>query len=303
MKYDKDLFTEHSGETVTEGWQTLKDGKDECHAHWRDICNVHYNKYFPYADSNFVSGFKNDPPARFWEMELALTLINAGFKIDSKDYGPDVHLLTEKNIWLEAVCPEMGKKKLPDSIQDYDERPSSEKIILRLTNSITSKFKTYQTYIKENVCSGDEPFIIAINGCRLTQGGGDDLTPRIVKAVFGGGDDVISFKGSSQEVTFKCVEKKFITKSNEPKRSIDTTLFKDNNYSGISAILYSDSSYQHMPIENGSDFLMVHNPSARNPIEVGLLAFGKEYIPEKSNSLASKLRIIDHRILRESLYI
>jgi len=302
MECDIDLFSEHFGGTPSECWQTLMDGQDECHLHWRDICNNLYQKYSKYADSNFITGFKSDPPARFWEMELALTLINAGFNIDSKDYGPDICLLADKNIWLEAVCSGMGDKNLPDSIQDYDERLSTRKVILRLTNSINFKFKKHQKYIEEKICSEDEPFIVAINGCRLTQGGGDDLTPRILKAVFGGGQDVISITESSEIITFECIEKKFITKTNETKANIATTFFNDDQFSGISAILYSDSSYQHRPIENGSDFLMIHNPFARNPIKESFLTFGREYIPIEPDAIASRLKIKDHRIQKEFLY-
>ena len=265
-------------------WSALKCGNDGRSELFRQFCNDSYEMFKPYSDSDFVNKFKIEFFPQFWEMDLACTLIKSDKMLSSfysGNKGPDICLLDDKykKIWVEAICPDKGSTT--DQIPNYENNQvntiPSDKIILRITSAIYKKHKIHLNYIKDKVCSADEPYIIAINGCLLTPGPGlDDVTPRIVKAVFEGGIDMIDYDLNSGLIDKRwCKNKQFIPNHNEVK--VYLGYFFQKEFSNISAVLYSDSSYCTRPTELGGDYILVHNPLAKNPLPVGFLGVGIEY--------------------------
>ncbi|MHC5825466.1 MAG: hypothetical protein ACYT04_58860, partial [Nostoc sp.] len=53
-------------------------------------------------------------------------------------------------------------------------------------------------------------------------------------------------------------------------------------YDGISAVLYSCVDVLNRPQEFGDDFVLLHNPLAKNKLERGFIKLGREYWVEKS---------------------
>ncbi|HEX9870723.1 MAG TPA: hypothetical protein VGC99_19435, partial [Candidatus Tectomicrobia bacterium] len=58
---------------------------------------------------------------------------------------------------------------------------------------------------------------------------------------------------------------------------VSTNVFLDPEYASMSAVLYSSVDALNRPKVLGSDFILVHNPLARNPLPLGFFAFGVEY--------------------------
>ncbi|MCH7761398.1 hypothetical protein IIA15_08400, partial [candidate division TA06 bacterium] len=57
---------------------------------------------------------------------------------------------------------------------------------------------------------------------------------------------------------------------------IPTTLFIDNDYQRISAVMFSPHWISNNWNQNGSDIIIVHNPNATNPLPLGMFQFGVE---------------------------
>ncbi len=280
------LFDDNPELIPDPSWASIKNGNDALSCLRKKLCETLYSKFKPYADKHFVNGFKTDFYQRFWEMDLACVLMEYGIKISSRDSGPDicVHNQNNEKNWIEAICPNKGttSDKIPEyKIPEYKINQAyqikSKNILLRLTTAIKTKHEAHQKYLKNNTCSSQEPYIIAINGGLLTPGPGlDDLTPRIIKAIFEGGSDIINFGSLPNNKTqWWCETKESVTKHNN--RDISLGCFLNTKYSGVSAILYSESSCCARTTELGGDFILAHNPLARNQLPKGFLKMGQEY--------------------------
>ena len=93
------------------------------HAQRRKFIESLWKRFHPYADSEFVNLIASDFQARFWEMYLACTLLDAGFSLHSRDAGPDIRVNTKgAPIWVEAIAPTAGSG--PDAIppQNFDNK-------------------------------------------------------------------------------------------------------------------------------------------------------------------------------------
>src|SRR3990170_4283435 len=106
----------------------------------REIASQLWLSFAPYADPSFPQLFADQLHPRFWEMYLAVRLLEKGLKLipKSASRGPDIHAIFSGNdLWIEAVAPEEGEG--PDAVPSLEEHESYEpypedKIILRFTN-------------------------------------------------------------------------------------------------------------------------------------------------------------------------
>ncbi len=60
--------------------------------------------------------------------------------------------------------------------------------------------------------------------------------------------------------------------------SIETDLFLNPDYQGLSGIIYSQKDLFNLPSQMGDEFIFVHNPLAKNPIPDEYFKFGVEYV-------------------------
>lgn len=122
-------------------------------------------------DGKFIKEFQSTFNSSFWEIYLHAVFKKYGFKIDWSCPSPDFNLVTKnteliveattansaqgkQNEWDRSIDPEELKKI---SIADIN-----KEAIIRLSNSILSKFRAYKKkYSKLNHVK-DKPFIIAV---------------------------------------------------------------------------------------------------------------------------------------------
>jgi hypothetical protein len=252
-----------------------------------------WREFAPYADNSFKSDIVYNFHNRFWEMYLACTLLRNKLSLSRKSYsvGPDllIDVGDNKNIWIEATVP--GKGTGPDKIEVPEpklgkpevNRVPTEKIILRFRSAIFDKFQKFKKYRNEKIINENDIYIIAINGRRVPLSFLENEIPYIVQAVLPFGDETISFDVKTLDVIDHFYKyRPHIEKSTGA--SISTKIFLDNEHVGISAILYSNADLFNKPEEMGADFILVHNPYANNPIDIGWLPVGREYWVE-SNKL------------------
>ena len=238
-----------------------------------------YRKYAPVSEQHFLSEIqkKDQFKQRWWEMILAVGLLNIGVKIRKKsnEEGPDIIIEKPLKTYIEAIAPKMGetKDKLPEMQWDGVFDPPKKQFLLRLTSSFCYKYNKFKQYIKKGLVSTNDICIIAISICNLDQYGSLMDSPCDAPLQFlagGAGTLVISSKGDSF-IRFTPI----IEKANRSPIKLD--YFFSTDYSEISAVIYSNVDLLNCPDSPEQSFVIVKNPFAKNPIPKGLFKGVKTY--------------------------
>jgi hypothetical protein len=160
-------------------------------------------------------------------------------------------------------------------------------MILRATSAIRAKRDQYRTHLDSGIVGADAPFVIAISGANIPQADITKGMPWILKPLFAVGDFFITVEiGSNsppRESGYAVVSERTTARGSP----VDSSLFMDDRASEISAILFSPHHIKNRPEfygkPPGNDFLLIHNPFARNPLPVGFLKCGVEYGPRQGS--------------------
>jgi len=200
------------------------------------------------------------------------------------DKGLDFYI-PELNCWVEVVNATDGEPGKIDSIPAIDYKQYAgypeDKVILRLANAISVKFKKIRSDLENNLLKPDQPIVLCISGGGLSEripmypeGG----FPQIMKALLPVGDLRLWFARNTQQFLSKeFVYKGALNKANGS--TVSTECFLDNTNRFISAVIYSYAN-AGMPCERpkrGCDFYTIHNPLAANPLPEGFINCGVEY--------------------------
>lgn len=273
-------------------YENIRDGDHPLEVRARDLCNALWVVFEPYSDSHFLDEIAKSFDERFWEMDLSCALITAGYNVECPKPGPDICLRdNEKKIWIEAICPGngAGKDRVPDRQTGAVQAIPDEQIILRLTSSIAEKHTKYLAYVRDGIVGPDEPYVIAVNACQITCARLDFEPPRIVRTLFPIGAEYLTIDRETGElIKNEFVFKREIKKVNGTGIPID--IFLDPQLEGVSAVLFSVTDCCNRPNNIGDDFVLVHNPLAKNPINEGFLKFGREFIAEEHGETERRLR-------------
>lgn len=259
----------------------IRDGKHPKEVFARNLCNVLWRKFEPYSDRHFIEQSAIDFYARFWEMNLTVSLIEQGFSIECPKPGPDVCLkLDNLNIWIEAIAPKegLGVDKVPKVEFDVVQSIPDDKIILRYTSAISEKYKKYQEYLKKGTVSENEPYVIALNGCQVPDSTVEYSLPRILRSVFPIGNMYISIDPKTGKKVNGGFKNRFSVKK-ENGSNVNTNHFTDQNFSGVSAVLFSCSDCFNR-VHSVNDWIIVHNPMAKNPLPIKYISCSQEYAAE-----------------------
>ena len=253
------------------------------------FCELLWSTFEIHADTHFLEQIRRSFYERYWEMYLTSSLIDWGFEVQSARHGPDI--LIENNdlrIWIEAVAsgngdPIYNLDVVPDIETGIAQQVPEEKIILRLRSSIETKSLVYHNYIRDSIIENNEPYIIALNGAKLNFMSRTDDIPYILKLILPIGDHYYDFQNETAGITYRD------TIVRENGTEISTNVFLDDNYRHISAILYSNTHAGRFDEDIGSDFILIHNPKAVNPLPIDLIQNGKVIrieIDEDSNTFS-----------------
>lgn len=254
----------------------------------REYCEFLWSRFCLYADKSFRFEFANHLHSRFWEMYLANELLDNGLGLIPRNtiMGPDIQLkIGRTSVWIEAIAPEEGEGD--DSVPNifnhfrYDPIPEDQ-IILRFTNAITEKYKRYEEYVESGIVNLEDIFVIALNsGVIGMLSYYSDPLPAIVKSVYPIDKFTIEFDSETSGIRRSYFQYRLeIIK--ESGSSVPTSFFLDKDYTGISGILYSETTLWNLPSKSENDFLFVHNSNAHNPIDKGWIEFKKGYSFEEN---------------------
>lgn len=211
-----------------------------------------WDRFRPYADANFAQELIGNFHERYWEMCLVYVILRRGMRLRERSMtgGPDISIQSEKGtIWVEATAPGPGttadavpQPKLVDldwlllcedplellqEIEESDEIASApeEAIILRYRNALDEKLRKYSKYIKQQVISPTEPYVVAINGASVHPiFGAGAVIPIIAKAVLALGQLQFVFPQNLAGEPTKHIEVRYAVQKKERQRGPDRYL-------------------------------------------------------------------------------
>jgi type I restriction enzyme S subunit len=186
-------------------------------------------------------------------------------------------------IYLEAITPSEGHTDNKDRVPKMQilqvMRVPDEQITLRYCGAVIDKHEKYNKYLTDGIISPSDAYIIAGNSCKIEQAIVETDIPRILKAVIPVGYDQLTIsKAPDSEGSWHRQYRNKISRSNQS--IVNTDMFLNRDYEGVSGLLYSKTDLFNKPRNMGDNFIFVHNPLAKNPIPYGYFNFGIEYYIE-----------------------
>ena len=265
-----------------QAYNNLRDGKKDWMIEARTFCEQLWQKFCPYADKHFLIEIQRDFHSRFWEMYLACSLMEMGAKIFCPKSGPDIKIDTNNSaIWIEAVAPDAGAPNSHDRVETHEDfevhSVPEEQIILRYRNAIHEKYNTkYFEFRKKGIIKKDDPYVIAINGCKIPSPRTDFNPPRIVRSIIPIGFPQVTFDKKTNSITNQTYQyRDKVTKKSGS--DVSTAIFFDDFYNNLSAILFSNVDPANRSKLFGQDYILIHNHRANNPFPEDIIKRGVEY--------------------------
>jgi len=263
--------------------QPLIDAKAHCENLWAD--------FKPLADRQFLDRFPFDFHHRWFEMYTAVALKQAGFEVQSADFGPDIQTSIDgRQVWIECVCATGGEPGRPDSVPErvvtklgdspVVTRVPHEKIVLRLRNSLREKADKYTTYPKNGVVSPDDLLVVALN-VHAVPHAWPDMEDFLMRSLYGVGNVVIRMSRDTGEVLGTDREHvASITKASGAE--VGVLPFVDGSMGHITGVLGSRADAANRPARLGDDFDFFPNLTADQPWSGGIIKLGEEWSFEES---------------------
>lgn len=275
-----------------------------------------WQRFRPYLGAGEETEFRDleaQAHPRIWEMYLTVALSELGFTLAEKlKEGPDIKLLSDPPVWVEAVVSTDGDKGDPRiqaascvpqilSSAPVWGGPAEDQMIERFITSIKEKRnkltgyddrkgKHHRGYIEKGLVKEIEPYVIALNTYKRSFAQFDHQhtpghIPLLAKALFGYGETVFLtlFPRDGRSRPISSDRWDHIYRSHRQVKEdkiVPTNIFFQDEYSGISAVIVSKEGFwtwrHRIPIPLCENFIVVHNPFARNPLPNGWLKSGHE---------------------------
>ena len=249
------------------------------HEDSRQFVESLWERYKPLADTHFRTDAKNHFQERFWEMYVAVALMERGlklFRIGGK--GPEFYFeISQRRIFVEAIAPGpgTGPDQVPGPQYGVVTRTPTERIILRFTHALVEKRKKYLEALKKGILESDDGYLLAINSRGIHHGAGGNTMPYFVQAFLPFGPLAVALDPKTGNI----VDSFHQYRDTVPKESgedISTKAFLDPQYKFVSAVLHSRVDCVNCPNELGADFCILHNPNADHGIDPLAFSWSKQ---------------------------
>lgn len=237
--------------------------------------------FAPHADRQFAKEFRAQPHSRYWEMYLTCVLLGQQREVECKKPGPDILVREGRlRIWIEAVNPGPGVTHLPDSVRPTEpgvvfEYPE-EQILLRYRSAIEEKRCKFDEYLKSGIVEAADARVVAVSAAGIPLAWLDHDPPDMVKAVLPFGATQLEIDTATGELGDEAYSYRPAIRKASGK-AVATDVFLDPDYSGISAVIFSNANISNPPPSPGHDLVLVHNPKACVCLQRGWLGVGREY--------------------------
>lgn len=229
-----------------------------------------WSRFEHLADHHFREDARNHFLERFWEMYLAVTLIEQGFD-PQKHGGEGPEYYTDTNsgrIWFEAIAPGpgSGQDQVPQLTPGEASTVPTEQILLRFTHALEEKRKNYTTALSKAIVSPEDSYILAINSRRIRHAPYGNSLPYFIQAFLPIGPLTFAFDKRSNEITDSFYQyRPHVLKMSGV--SISTRSFLDDEAAFCSAVLHSGVDCANHPETLGGDFSILFNPKAARPLD------------------------------------
>lgn len=283
-----DLF-DITGDNLEVGFENLKAAASPIEQQLHELLQQMWIRYEPYADPDFRHGFARDVDARFWEMYLGCTLLDAGHTLlpvsDRRREGgqPDLCVLeNERRTWIEAIAPGLGEPG-PDRI--VPPVPLNEGVELfaipmreaqlRTSGAFWTKAQKIGSYLKAGVIAPEDRRIIAISGSRFGVYIPDAPLPLIMTTLFPISDPFIVIDRETEEV----IEEGFHPAPAIPRAAgdIPRTAFLDARFADISGVIWSQVAIGALS-RDARPVTFVHNPLAQAAAPEKWVPWDREFV-------------------------
>ncbi len=269
------------GDGVSRAYRNIRDKTTDLAPEARAFIETLWLRYKGHEDSHFLQDARTHFLERFWEMYLAVTFMERGLKPSRESgVGPEFWCsYGERKIWVEAVAPGPGDG------EDRVEGPqigvatyvSTEKILLRFTNALDQKRKRYLAAQAKGIVSDQDCYVLAVNSRGIPHAPYGNTLPFFIQALLPIGNPTLVVDRATGEMTDSYYAlRETITKAKGSP--VSTTGFLDPRFAFVSAVLHSGVDCVNRPAELGGDFVVLHNPTARHPLELSAFKWCKQYV-------------------------
>lgn len=275
------------------GYQNIRRAAQPIELELKEALEALWQRYEPYADTDFIQQFAREPYARFWEMYLTTQLLDEGRNVcprsdlpaKIRNSGPDIQIGEEgRTIWIEAITPEPGDLANVDRVPEIVSMSESggtqivprRQVELRITSALLEKRNAFQQYRERGLVGEHDLCVVAISGSRFSTQAGAISLPPAVTAVYPLGDKFATFDRETMGVVDSGYRhSEHINRTSaEP---IPRSAFLDDHFSDISGLIWSRRTIGDF-LGRGHDFVFVHNVTARNAFPTGWIKWDEEEI-------------------------
>jgi hypothetical protein len=254
------------GSATDPTYSNLRDSQVSGGVESREECERLWATFERYADPHFLSQIRCDFQARYWEMYLAVTLLELGHEITSPKPGPDVGIVVDGlRIWFEAVSPKPGSAadRVPGIVWNQFTSVPNEQMILRYLNAIDTKLtEQYPRWRQDGIVGASDALIVAINPNSLGRDLIDTTPPRILQAAFPVGMPYVTVDPSGGGIVGDGYQQRRAIRKVSGS-DVPTGAFLRPHGEDLSGLLCSRVSASKRPHCMGRDFQLVPNPLAR----------------------------------------
>ena len=278
-----------TGDNLDLGYLNLQAAGSKTEAEFQAVIEHMWQAYEPYADPDFAQGFARDVDARFWEMYLGCTFLDAGYQLlpvkdRKKDGGqPDLCVLAgERRIWIEAIAPDNGQAGPDQVVRPVPINEGGGLIAapirqtqLRTTHALWVKSQKMAAYLNEGVIAPDDIRIIGISASRFGVYVSEEPLPLIMTSVFPIGDQFVTIDTTTDAVIAQGYHPSFAIHKETGK--IPRTAFLDARFAHISGIIWSRIGLGNLS-RTVRPLTFVHNPLAERPLDTAFGLWDKEFV-------------------------
>src|SRR5215831_1944053 len=238
-------------------------------------------KFYPLADPHFREDARNHFLERFWEMYLAVALIEQGFPLHRHgERGPKFYaLIGNRRVWFEPVAPSLGTTadQVPKPVTGAAAYLSDMKTILRLTNAFGTKRRVYAAALDKGIISPNDAYVLAINTRDNTPNVAyRNSMPFFIEAFLplSSGTFILDEKAIVMRDSYYQY-RPYVTKLSGTCSF--TLTFLNDEASFCSAILHSTVDWANHPAQLGGEFEVLHNHRAMRPLDAAVFSWCQQY--------------------------
>lgn len=291
------------GDHLDIGYVNIREARSRAEVDIREALDAMWERYAPYADSDFKAGFARDPAGRFWEMHLGCKLLAAGKTLlvagaRKREGGqPDLCVLEEgRRIWIEAIAPEAGSAG-PDQV--LGPKPINEggglaaapvrQVQLRATSALLTKSRVIEKYLGQGTIGPDDVRLIAIGAGRFGSLVQDEPLPLVMSVVFPLGGQYMTIDRESGAVVDQGFH--FSPEILRSGPAIPRMAFLDARFAHVSGLVWSRMGIGFLG-QRDRPLTLVHNPLAQRPMPQRWGVWDREFVTEQDGDTWASTDII-----------